>query len=77
MVPPDLRDAVPERVAARLRNKDLGDGLVHRIAYEVARTITWDAGRVAVGWPSPERSIDRRLPLGARSPLLPSASDVL
>ena len=62
MVPPDLRDAVLERVAARLRDKDLGDGLVHRIAYEVARTITWDAGRVAVGWPSPERSIDRRLP---------------
>ena len=35
------------RVAAELRGKDLGDGLVHRVAYEVARTITWDVGRTA------------------------------
>ena len=34
-----------ERVAAELRRKDLGDGLVHRVAYQVARSITWDAGR--------------------------------
>jgi hypothetical protein len=33
-----------------LRGKDLGDGLVHRIAYEVARSITWDSERTtAVG----------------------------
>jgi len=25
------------RVAAELRGKDLGDGLVHRVAYDVAR----------------------------------------
>jgi hypothetical protein len=31
-------------VAAELRGKDLGDGLVHRVAYQVARSITWDAG---------------------------------
>jgi hypothetical protein len=47
MVPFDLRDAFLSRVAAELRGKDLGDGLVHRIAYEVARAITWDAGRMA------------------------------
>jgi hypothetical protein len=32
----------------RLRGKDLGDGLVHRVAYGVAHTITWDAGRAAL-----------------------------
>ena len=31
--------------AGGLRGKDLGDVLVHRVAYEVARTITWDVGR--------------------------------
>jgi len=45
MVPLDLRDAFLERVAVELRGKDLGDGLVHRVAYEVARAITWDAER--------------------------------
>jgi hypothetical protein len=43
MVPYDLRPAFLERVAAELRGKDLGDGLVHRRAYETARSITWDA----------------------------------
>jgi hypothetical protein len=47
MVPYDLRSAFLERVAAELRGKDLGDGLVHRIA-EVARTITWDAGQTVL-----------------------------
>jgi hypothetical protein len=48
MVPWELRGVFLERVAAELRGKDLGDtdGLVHRIAYQVARSITWDAGRV-------------------------------
>jgi len=41
-VPLDLRDAFLARVAAELRGKDLGDGLVHRIAYEVAREISWN-----------------------------------
>jgi hypothetical protein len=46
MVPFDLRESFLTRVAAELRGKDhLGDGLVHRLAYGVARTITWDAGR--------------------------------
>ena len=37
-----------ERVAAELRGREiLGDGVVHRIAFEVARTITWDAERAA------------------------------
>ena len=43
----DLRNAFLQQVAARLRGKDLGDGLVHRVAYEVARSITWDAERAA------------------------------
>jgi hypothetical protein len=47
MVPYDLRAAFLERVMTELRGKDLGDGLVHRIAYEVARAITWDADRKA------------------------------
>jgi hypothetical protein len=47
MVPFDLRDVFLERVAVELRGKDLGDGLVHRVAYEVARMITWDAELVA------------------------------
>src|SRR5262249_17224248 len=29
-------------------SKDLGDGLVHCVAYQVARSITWDAGRTAM-----------------------------
>jgi hypothetical protein len=49
MVPWDLRDAFLTRVAAELRGKDdLGDGLVHRVAYEIARTIAWDAERPAM-----------------------------
>ena len=48
-VPYDLRSAFLEQVAAELRGRgNLGDGLVHRIAYEVARSITWNAGRVVV-----------------------------
>ena len=48
-VPWDLRDAFLTRVAVELRGKDdLGDGLVHRVAYEIARTIAWDAERSAV-----------------------------
>ena len=50
MVPPDLRDVFLERVAVELQGKPLGDGLVRRVAYNVARAITWDAGRtVAAG----------------------------
>jgi len=48
MVPWDLRPAYLERLADALRGQDLGDGLVHRVAYEVARDITWTAGRTAV-----------------------------
>jgi hypothetical protein len=47
MVPYDLRQVFLERLALELRDKDLGAGLVHRIAFEVARTITWDAERAA------------------------------
>jgi len=49
MVPFDLRQAFLEQLAVELRDKALGDGLVRRVAYEVARAITWDAGRTAVG----------------------------
>ena len=47
MAPPDLRDIFLERVAAELQGKPLGDGLVHRVAYNVPRAITWDAERTA------------------------------
>jgi len=47
MVPPDLRDVFLERVAVELQGKPLGDGLVHRVAYQVARTIR--VGRRADG----------------------------
>jgi hypothetical protein len=35
-------------LALELRGKDLGDGLVHRVAHAVAREITSNAGRMAV-----------------------------
>jgi hypothetical protein len=49
-VPWDLRPAYLERVAAELRGMDLAgaDGLVHKIAYQVARSIIWTAGRTVV-----------------------------
>jgi hypothetical protein len=46
-IPFDLRQAFLERLAAELRGQPLGDGLVHRVAYNVARAITWDAERTA------------------------------
>jgi hypothetical protein len=46
MVPYDLRSVFLEQVMTELRGKDLGDGLVHRVAYAVARSITWTAGRM-------------------------------
>ena len=48
-VPYDLRGAFLERVAVELRGKDLGDGYVHRIAYQVARAIIWEAEQTAFG----------------------------
>jgi hypothetical protein len=48
IVPYDLRQTFLERLALELRDKDLGDGLVHRVAHAVARDITWTAGRTAV-----------------------------
>ena len=47
LVPLDLRNAFLQQVAARLRGQDLGDGLVHRVSYEEARSITWDSERTA------------------------------
>jgi hypothetical protein len=45
-VPWDLRGVYLERLAAELRGKKvLGPELVHQLAYEVARSITWDADR--------------------------------
>jgi hypothetical protein len=47
-VPFDLRQVYLERVAAELRGREaLGDGVVHRVAFAVARTIAWDAERAA------------------------------
>ena len=42
LVPLHLRQTYLEKVAAELRGKDLGDGLVHRVAYDVARMLAWD-----------------------------------
>jgi len=46
-VPVDLRQVFLERLAIELHGKEIGDGLVHRVAHEVARTIAWDAERMA------------------------------
>ena len=41
LVPFDLRQVYLERVAAELRGREiLGDGVVHRVAFAVTRTIT-------------------------------------
>ena len=47
LVPLDLRNVFLERVAVRLRGQDLGDGLVHRVSYEEARSICWGSERTA------------------------------
>jgi hypothetical protein len=44
LVPLDLRNTFLERVAERLRGQDLGDGLVHRVSYEVVHCIAYDVG---------------------------------
>jgi hypothetical protein len=48
-IPFELRDGYLTRVAAKLQGQDVGDGTVHRVAYEVAREMIWDAGRTAMG----------------------------
>ena len=49
MVPWDLRPAFLERLASALRDRDLGDGFVHRTAYEIARSIIWETEQTAFG----------------------------
>ena len=48
-VPVDLRQAFLEALAVELRDRGnpLGDGVVHRLSYEVARRINWGAERSA------------------------------
>lgn len=46
-VPFDLRQAFLERLALELRGKLLGPGIVHNVAYRVAREIAWGAERAA------------------------------
>jgi hypothetical protein len=46
-VPSDLRHIFLQRVADELRGKPLGEGLVHRVAFAVAKTLAWDADRTA------------------------------
>src|SRR5262249_38706063 len=48
MVPYERRQAFLERLASELRGKVLGDGLVHKLAYAVAREIAWDVDRPEV-----------------------------
>jgi hypothetical protein len=52
LVPHDLRQAYLEQVAAKLRGKDLGPGIVHRVAFEIARGIGWDSERAAATPPA-------------------------
>jgi hypothetical protein len=47
-VPLDLRGVFLQQLAEALAGKVLGTGIVHRIAYAIARDITWTAGRTAV-----------------------------
>jgi hypothetical protein len=47
LVPIDLRQAFLEQLAMELRGRELGDGLVHRVAHDVARRILWDTERMA------------------------------
>jgi hypothetical protein len=46
-VPVHLRHVYLQRVADELRGQALGDGLVHRVAVAVAKTLKWDADRAA------------------------------
>jgi len=46
-VPIDLRQVYLERLATELRDQVLGDGLVLRVAHDVARRISWEAERTA------------------------------
>ena len=46
-VPLDLRQSFLEQLAMELRGRELGDGLVHRVAHDVARRILWDTERMA------------------------------
>jgi hypothetical protein len=52
LVPHDLRQTYLEKVAVKLRGNDLGPGLVHRVAFEVARGIAWDSERAAATPPA-------------------------
>jgi hypothetical protein len=48
-LPRDLRPAFLERLALELSGRDLGDGMVHRVARRVASTIIWEAEQTAFG----------------------------
>jgi len=48
LVPTHLRSAFLEQLAAELRDREIGDGLVHRLAHDVVRRISWDSERTAV-----------------------------
>jgi hypothetical protein len=52
LVPFDLRQVYLERVAAKLRDQDLSDDLVHRVAHAVVHTVAWDAERAAATVPA-------------------------
>jgi hypothetical protein len=46
MVPVDLRQTYLERLAIELRGREVGDGLIYRLAHDIARRISWDAERM-------------------------------
>jgi hypothetical protein len=48
LIPHDLRQTYLERVAVELRGREiLGPGIVHRVAFMIARGISWDNERAA------------------------------
>lgn len=49
LVPVECRGAFLERVADELAGQELGPGLVHRVAFKIARALVWDAPAPAVG----------------------------
>jgi len=50
MVPYELRGLYLQQVADRLRTEpEIGDSIVHKISYQVARAMTWNTDRTGTG----------------------------
>lgn len=50
IVPHELRGLYLQQVADRLRAEpEIGDGIVHKISYQVARSIVWEVEQSGFG----------------------------